>query len=434
VSTTFDWKAFEAALLAELTAALQRFAKEHGKETFYAVALYGVSRELDGLLALPLLAASSVEKGPPPDKPPTFWGARFNPADWPYQEIGLGSKPALKLEQQLTAEATRSTPAHWRATEKTYFQVLVRIAGALRDATGALERTADFVCFWHDEEGGEDLARKTIDKALWTKLFAREAAQKRERARVAKQPAAERAAFLVTRFGSFDGVDTETAQRELLAMGAEAVDALVAKVGDKRDGWTAAKVLGQIGITTPAAIKALRARASEHWFAKALGMLGDHAWLAEQKRDIAVSGLSARLKAITQGGPPRPLDYAPLEAYLAKNNDARAAFEKELAPGSSYVQIQKADVDEAVRGLASKYAVVRWHAAAVLGDRELGAAAGAKALPVLATLLDDRNTLVRRLAVLSLSYWKAAAKPYHDAIRALADDPDPVIRSVAARA
>lgn len=427
----FDWKAFEGELLEELRAALRRFAKQHRKEHFYAVAIFGVYRELDGLLSLPALGASTVEEGPEPEAPTSFWSARFNPADWPH-ELELDRKTGLRLEKRLTAEATRGTVAHWRSVERTYFEVLTRITGALRaDAIEQLSCTEDFVCFWHDEEGGPELARKTISRTLAGRLFAREASQKQERQKLAKRSPDERAAFLVTRFGQFEGVTSEQAQRELLPMGASAHEALIGALADKEDGWTAAKVLAQIGIATPEVITALRKRADELWFAMALGMLGDFAWLSKRAPATAVYGLTARLKAITAGGAPRPLDYAPLEAWLTKNPKARSRIEQELAPGRSYVDIEKSDVDEAIRGLSSRFAVVRWHAAAVLGDRQLGS--GAKVLPALVSVFDDKHALVRRLAVLSVSRWKAASKPYHAAIRAMKDDSDAVVRDVAAK-
>lgn len=429
----FDWKRFELELSEELRSALKRFAKQHGEEHFYALALFGVYRELDGLLSLPSLGASSTEAGPRAETPTSFWSARFNPADWPH-ELTLNRKAALRLEKELTAEATRSTVTHWRAVETKYFDVLLTITSALRaDALALLTCTDDFVCFWHDEEGGPELARKTIEKGLADRLFDRESAQTREVKKVAKQPPNERAAFLVTRFGVFEGITSEKAQHELLAMGTAAVDALVGALPHKKNGWTAAKVLGQIGVATPTVISALRKRADELWFAMALGMLGDFEWLSKQLPATAAYGLTAPLKAITAGGTPRPLDYAPLEAWLATNPKGRSLVEHELAPGRSFVDVQTSDVDEAVRALSSPFAVVRWHAASVLGERGLGAAAGAKVLPALARVLGDKHALVRRLAVLSITRWKAAAKPYHAAIRAMKEDSDPVVRDVAAR-
>ncbi|MDP3233276.1 MAG: DUF4303 domain-containing protein [Myxococcales bacterium] len=428
----FDWKAFELALLTEVRAALTTFAKRHRREHFYAVALCGVYRQLDGPLSLPAIAVSSIEKGPSVQSPQSFWSARFSPPDWPYQ-LELRHAAALRLEKQLTAEATRSSVGHWRSTERRYFRVLLMVTRSLKkDVVGMLACTDDFVCYWHDDEGGPELARKTIDTRRWNRLFSREAAQKREQRTLARQSPHERAVALVARFGQSEGITSEKAQVALLAMGPDAVDSLVAALGDTTHGWMAARVLGQIGIATPVVVAGLRKRAEELWFAMALGMLGDHAWLARQKTDVAVKGLCARLKAITQGGPPRPLDYAPLEAWLEKNPSAVSRVESELAPGRSFVTIEKADVAAAVRGLSSRFAVVRWHAASVLRRRELGAAAGVTVLPALVTTLGDRHALVRRLAVLSLSGWKAAARPFYPAIRALRDDPDPVVRDVAA--
>jgi hypothetical protein len=238
---------------------------------------------------------------------------------------------------------------------------------------------------------------------------------------------------LVRRFGKFEGITTEQAQRELVSIGAPAVDALVAALGQRKDGWTAAKVLGEIGVSRPDVIAALRSYAGRSfWHAMALGMLGDHEWLAAQPPAVAVPGLTARLRAITQGGPPRPIDYRPLEAYLAgRGAGARAQVEKTLEPGSSYVQPRKEDVDEALRGLGSEHAVVRWHAAALLGDRGLGAAAGKRIVPALAALLADPHRLVRRLAVLSLADWREAARPYQRQMAALRGDPDETVARVA---
>jgi len=430
--TTFDWKGFEAALFDELRRALERFAKGHRRVEVSSVALYGVYRELDGALSLPALGVNTASDGPPPDDPPSFWGARFNPPDWPHQ-LELCHRPAVQLERRLTAEATRDTVRHWRAVERRYFSALLRVTRALRAV--ALERltcSADFVCFWHDEEGGPALAKKTIAPATWRRLFAREAAQQRERTELAKQPVDARAAFLVTRFGVFEGVSSEVAQKELLAMGKRALPALIGALKEGKNGWTAAKVLGQIGLATPEVISALRKRGDELWFAMALGMLGDHAWLAKQKPLTAVHGLTARLKAITAGGPPRPLDYRPLEAWLESHPNERKRVDDELVPGRSYLTIQRSDVDEALRALGSPFAVIRWHAAAVLGDRTLGNAE--VILPRLVALFTDRSALVRRLAVLSVTRWKTAAKAHLAAIRALKDDSDPVVRSVAEQA
>lgn len=135
------------------------------------------------------------------------------------------------MERALTVEATRGGQAHWRRVESRYRSLLVRVARRLRDgAPTLLHVTHDFVCFVRDEEGGPELAAKPC--ALFERLFARQAEQARERRAVAERPPSDRAAFLVTRFGSYEGVTTEDAQRELLALGADAVDALTGALSD----------------------------------------------------------------------------------------------------------------------------------------------------------------------------------------------------------
>jgi len=246
---------------------------------------------------------------------------------------------------------------------------------------------------------------------------------------------AARATFLVSRFGKFEDVTTEMAQRELLELGEPAIPALLAALADPKNGWTAAKVLGQIGVAAPEVIAALRPLASSLWHAMALGMLGDLDWLSEQEPAVACLGLTARLKAVCyEGASPPGLSYAPLEAWLDRSGtQGLALVEKELEPGRSYIGIQAADVDEAVRGLASGYAVIRWHAAAVLRNRRLGKEAGRRALPALALALADPHPFVRRIAVLSIEAWKSAAKPFYKAVEKLVDDPDETARFVAAR-
>lgn len=429
----FDWSAFEAELCEELRRALRTVGREHRAERFYAVALYGVDRALDGLLSLPLLAAATERAGAPPDDH-GFWGARYDPADWPLTEIPLRERHALRLERALTAEATGGSQSRWRRVEARYERVLVRVARRLRDEAPALLAVSDdFILFVHDEAGGADLARKTIPRARFERLFPRQVADERERRALAAEPTRERALHLVSRFGCHEGVTHEVAQRQLLAMGADAVSALTAALSDPKHGWTAAKVLGQIGLVTPEVVDALRAGAEDPWFARALGMLGDHEWLVARGAAVAAHGLCAPLLAITAGGPPRPLDYRPLERCLDDPDDrARALVDEILKPGVSFAPILRTDVDEALRGLESPHAVVRWHAASRLGDRGLGAAAGRAILPALARCLADEHPVVRRLAVLSIGGWRAAGEPHRPALERLRDDPDEVVRRVVA--
>lgn len=372
----------EAALYDLLRGALATFGKAHRGEHFYAVALHGISGETGRFLSLPLLAASTTEKGPTFEA--SFWGAHWNPADWPYEEIEVPSARALKLEKALSALAT-GTDAHWRRVDAAYGNALVRIAKRLA-ADPPLVTTDDFVCFVHSEGGGAALAGKSMTKAQRERCFAADLSKQTEIRRVKAQPASTRADFLVTRFDQFEGVDCETAEEELVAMGEAAIPALLRVLPDK-DGGTAARILGRIGDARPEVLAALRARGTELWFAKALGMLGHPA---------SIEGFLAPLLAISETK--RALDYRPLEAFLDANRAERKRAEVDLAPGRSYVDIKAADVPEAIRGLVSKHAVVRWHAAAVLGDRNLRAKTIDAALQA---AQGDKHEHVRRLAGLS---------------------------------
>jgi hypothetical protein len=425
----FDFKAFEDQLFDEYRRALARLGRAQRAERFFAVTLYGVYRELDGALTLPLLAAGTESSAPQPDKN-GFYGARWSPHEWKFTEIPLRKRQALALERALIAEATRGTQAHWLKVEARYMAGLVRLAQRLRKVAPALlSVTDDFVCFVHDEEGGSELAARTIAPGLFTKLFGPQVAVRKEKKRVAGLPQQERAAFLVTRFGQFDGMGTEEAQAELLKIGEPALDALLSVIGHPKNGWTAAMLVGQIGISRPDLIDALRQRAAKsHWHATALGMLGDYDWLAAQPPKVVVHAMVAPLLAVAAGRA-RPLDYRPLEKYLDRaDRKGTKLIEEELEPGRSYVSASKTDVPEALRALSSRHAVVRWHAASLLGERSLGQAQ--KVLPALSARLSDPHPWVRRLAVLSISYWKAAAKPYRPAIEALRDDPDETLRRI----
>lgn len=429
-----DWSKFEDALFEEFRRALEKLGKHHRGEVFYAVALYHVYRELDGPLSLPLIGANT-EGAAVADASGDFWAERWNPHSWEHCELALRIKPALRLEKALTSEACAGTRRHWSKAEERYFKVLVRLARRLRDvAPDLLTVTEDFITFMHDDEGGPALARRTIPKRRFEALFAATVKSDRERRAVTGHAPADQAAFLVTRFDCHgDGVTSEDAQRQLLVLGEEAVPALLSVVDNERTGWLAAKLLGTIGCATTKVIAALREQATcGSWHARALGMLGDDEWLANAEDPaVAVAGLTAPLKATTTAERTPPLSYRALEAYLDDADiKARTRAEQELQPGRSFAKLGPDGVDEALRALSSKHAVIRWHAASLLGNRGLGKAAGKLILPALAEVLLDDHALVRRLAVLAISRWKGASKPYRAAIAALENDPDGTVRKI----
>ncbi len=108
------------------------------------------------------------------------------------------------------------------------------------------------------------------------------------------------------------------------------------------------------------------------------------------------------------GAHPLPLDYKPLEDYLSGGAEVAQAIGEELEPGRGYCAITSSEVPEALRAAASPHALVRRHAVCVLGGRALGEAAGRVVIPHLREAArSDPDDEVRRLAGLSLPWWKA---------------------------
>ena len=244
----------------------------------------------------------------------------------------------------------------------------------------------------------------------------------------------ERAVFLISRFGHFDGLNTEMAQRELLQMGEKAVDALVEAVSDPSEGWVAAKLLGQIRVSTPKVLDALRCEApSGHWPASALGLLSDVEWLAEQPEAVAAFGLTAPLRAVTVGSSKAiALDYRPLEAWMnGATHSGRQRIVDILAPGSAYAPIAASDLQEALRGLTCAHAVLRWHAAAVLRKPRVGRKTRATIESALIAASGDPEPVVRRLALLSLGATPGAIKRHLEVLERFLYDPDASVQSTA---
>ena len=406
----FSWSNFEAALFQEFDTAINAFAREHPREPIFALALYHIYRELDGILSLPQLGLAGSEAPADPDG--DFLSERWNPHGWDHFEIELPLERTVALEESLTAEANRGSQAHWRRTETRYFNSLVRITRRLRDAAAAsLQISPLFIAYVYDTDGGHALARKTIAKARFHKLFPQTIAMDAKRTEAAELAPGQRAKFLVTRLGKFDGaVGSEEAQAGLLELGALAVPVLVPLVDDKENGWLAAKLLGTIGVASPEVIEALERHApGGGWHATALGMLGHvpNGGSVQTRVDAA----TAPLKAVSSTANRIALDYRPVEALLASGStEATRRIEGTLKPGSSYAEICATDVDEALRGLSSEHAVIRWHAASVLGDRSLGVRAGKRIQPALTEATKDRHEFVRRLASLALERWDRAAR------------------------
>lgn len=384
----FDWDRFEAALLDSLLAA----ANEGGP--YRAVALSHVYSETDGIISAPWLGLN------------TDGEAMDSPADWEFFTIDWAPEGWFP---ELVEQACSGSVEHWEATYARYQEM---IADICRDA-GA--RLGIPVFYLDGSEREEELLSRSLTEAQLDVLFPYVRASRERRAQVEAMPVAQQVAYHV------DHQDDEA----LRALDSEAIPALLALLHDReRDrAWWAAKLLADIGIPDPEVIAALsgavdRFRADtpdQLWACRALARLGRLDLVLDKGSALSPEAITAAVAApytaFRDAGerPPR-LDYLPLEGVLSRYPQISGKVAEELAPGSSYCVISAAEVPEAMRGAGSTHVVVRKHAVCVLGERALGETVGERVIPLLRDAArSDPDDEVRRLAALSLRWWKASA-------------------------
>lgn len=431
-----DWQQLEDAYFAAAKREILAVMRANPGHTFYAAALHDSYRELDGQLCLPCVGLNSVEKlGSQPGSVEVSYD--YAPANWDWSGIVPETKRLVRLHGDLQGDANRSTQKHWFRTEKRFMSTMVRVAKRLyKGIKGRKQTTAEFVVYFDDEDGDLELIRKCLPKAFFKMHFGHhdEGQQQRESV-VATLPHVEKMRAYLD--------DYETYETEILEPGQATIDALLANLKDNEISWRAARFLGSHGVASVKVIKGLRQKVrrstdAASWSARALGILGDTDFLLkltddETTRCAAVSGLAAPLLSWANDSvKPIPLNYCSIERLLKKTCPKCTTFAKEqLAPGRCFVEIDASDIDEAIRGLTSPHLVIRQHAVSILDDRSLGKAVAKKVLPALVETLNDRHPNVRRLAILSISSWKAAAKPYLAEILKMKKDPDADVRSTA---
>ena len=426
-----DWKALKVCLFDSAKTQLEALLSE-GVAPLYAAAFFASYREQESAIGMPSLAANSLAaldedhpKRQASDE--CFYGVKWNPVDWhwTWDVDEYGGEQLEAYEQELARYANRGSVAMWDSAEQHFMTVVAQVAAALHKHFAKDPRVAkDFVVFFHDEYGSDELARKSIPKRLFLRLFPELDATEQERRRIATLPIKEQTLCYVERLDYYDGISCEEAERWLIACGAAAIPALLGALQQRKLAWKVAMILGLIGEATPEVITALRHEvmtakesSAASWSASSLGYLGDVDWLLAlaslpAHQEYAVDGCCSSLRAFrNRSAKPVRLDYEPLEKLLAAHPECRAEAEETLEPGSSYCQIGENDIPIAIKGLASPYAVVRRHAACVLDDRAVGESAGLSAIApareALAMLAsEDEDDSVRYLAGLTLASMK----------------------------
>lgn len=442
-----DWAELQRRLVADMAAALRGLFAQEPDQRYYAAALHGSYRELDGTIGWPALAANSLQalgrERPLDQAPEALWSAAWNPPEWQWSDVDFHSAALEALGAAVERAARNATRAQWLALERQWLQTLAaacrELQAQLRDQAGL---APDFVVFLHEEADTAHWLRACVGEAAFARLFPGELAQAAERERVLALPVAERVEALLAQVDRYDGAFTsEQAQDALCALGAAAVPALRARL-PQREGWRAAMLLARIGQADDETVAALRAQFSGHrdppaqaWAARALALSGDREWLfaqlARAPRGPALEGLCAPYTASRDPGPCR-LDYAPLQRLLSGPAAVAERARELLKPGTGYCRLRADEIDAALQGLAAPQAFVRAHAAAICDDRGLGAADGARLLPALARCVaTDPDAQVRFLAALSLGYWKREAAPWSTVLAAACEDADERVRRAA---
>ncbi|WP_419194112.1 DUF4303 domain-containing protein [Novipirellula herctigrandis] len=422
-----DWKQFERRLFDAWELAFRQWLADHPNQHVYALAFHEGYREIDEVIRLPWLAVNSLEalqelQGTEDVE------LQWNPTDWRWPNIDAVDATSVDdLETELNDEANRGSQKQWLATEKRFLSVMVRISKALRkEFASNAQTTKEIVVYLSEEVSDFDTLKRCVPKRLFDKYFAD----------LDPKPAI-----------APPSSTTELMQRyleapwnykeEILQLGDSAIDPLIAYL-DEQHGHFAAGLLGQLGHGNPKVITVLRSSIQEKprvagACANALFDLGDKEFLITLIDDP--DACPHIVRAITRGLKQfehHRLDYRLVERFLNDGSEeVKVMIVDEIKPGSSFDDIQVADIDEVLRGLTSEHLAIRQHAVMLMACRGLGSKAGKRLLPELAKQLQDDNANIRRLALLSLKGWKSAAKPYRDQMWALKEDPDRKVRMTA---
>jgi hypothetical protein len=412
-----DWKYFEGAVFDAALAAINRLM-ERNAASFYAVAFHEFHAERDGAIAMPCLAANTLENLVGTED------SRWSSADWKWTQIKYATAETRKLHRAVEKEAISRDESFWQQTHERFIDAFVMVAKKLIVELRKHPRAGkDFGIFLFNEHDEIADLKRCMTPAKFRKLFPHLHTELESANQLTKRP-------LDSKLEVYRQ-DLRSYETEIVNLGAQALPMLLDALHDKKQAWTAANCVAKIGIPDADILDVLKqharqGRALAFHDTIALALLGEVEFLLKladsaKTRDIAVQGIcSLNSVWINWCQQPRALDYRPLEQLLEKpgcKDKVRSLF-------SGKCEISPADVEEALRGLESKHAVIREHAVSVLGERRLGPKAAARILPALVARLQDRSAMVRRLAILSLSRWKKAASPYRAEIRRLSKDPN----------
>lgn len=391
-----DWDEFRNALQTALLEAVSAAAGGPWR----AAALNELYAETDGVIGVPSLFLN--DDGEDMDSP-ADWGDGID--DW-------APEPWIEA---LTTEACSGTVSHWEEIFARYQDLLVQICVAAGAHLGIPVFYINYDCY-------EQTLARCLSPTQLRSLFPDVVATLTERARVSALPPGEQIAYYISRLGQFDGlINSEEAEKALRGFGSAAALALLPLLRKGDDTCVdAAKLLAEIGVPDDVVISALSAAIAastpdspaQAWSCRALARLDRLdlvlAGASSLSPEVVATAVTARYTSFRDHGVhPLSLDYGPLEDFLSAHPEIAPEIADELKPGRGYCVISLAEVPEALLGATSPHVVVRKHAVCVLGERRLGEDAGRQIIPRLRAIADtDPDSEVRRLAALSLQWWK----------------------------
>ncbi len=422
--SAFNWKQYEEVVFRAACEAARKIMDQHSG-AFYSVAFDEFYAECEGMIKLPFMAANTTaELG---DDKDDLWST----PDWRWTMRRYSNKDVTQFHRALQKEAVSKDEEHWHVIYKRFIQAFINVAKQLSaELKKHPHATRDFAAFVFVEDCEDDIEviRKCTTPAKFKKLFPW------------LQEEVDRRRALGT--SSFEDKlatyrkELRKHETQILKLRERAIPMLLDALGDPKQAWSAADILGPLGIPDERVIAALRTRAQNGHELNfhdtiALELLGDTEFLLKlagdaKARKIAIRGITIRYSSWASDIKQIPLDYRPIERLL-EDQECKGSVEKFY----DSPKIVAADIDEALRGLQSKHGLIREHATCVLCDPRLGKEASKRILPALAARLRDRRATVRRLAILSLGRWKKLGQAYSPEVRKLLKDPDPNVASYA---
>lgn len=301
-----DWKNVECAVFDAARAAINHLMDRHAA-SFYAVVFHEFYAEKGSVIAMPCLAANTVEHLAGKED------SRWSSADWKWTQITYATADTRKFHRAIEKAAISRDDSFWEQTHARFVGAFVTVAKKLTPLLRKHPRAGkDFGVFVFFEEDEPRVLRRSMTAAKFKKLFP----QLQNDLEAAKQ----RAKSPLERKLEIYRQDLRHYELEVLTLGTQALPVLRDSLSDRTQRWAAADLLARIGIPDRDVIRvlkqhALRAHALAFHDTIALALLGEVDFVLDladsaKTRDIAVQGIWSLYSTwINRCQQPRMLDY-----------------------------------------------------------------------------------------------------------------------------